>query len=46
MVNCKKSDMKIFRKIVAVVSKAMVRVANGSASANYCYQPKKPKTLK
>ena len=44
MVKCKKTDRKIIRKIVAAVSKSMVRVANGTASTNFSYQPKKPKT--
>lgn len=42
MVNCKKTDRKIIRKIVAAVSKSMVRAANGTASTNFNYQPKKP----
>ena len=46
MVNCKKTDRKIIRKIVAAVSKSMVKLANGTVSTNFNYQPKKPKTIK
>lgn len=37
---------KVLRSIVASASKSMVKVANGTASMNYIYQPKKPSTLK
>lgn len=40
------SKKKILRSIVASASKAMVKVANGTASMNYIYQPKKPSSLK
>lgn len=43
MVNRKKDDKKILRKMVATVSTSFVRVANGTASTNFSYQPKKPK---
>ncbi len=37
---------KVLRNTVATVSKAMVKIANGTASVNYTYQPKKPAGLK
>ena len=37
---------KVLRGMVASVSKAMVKMSNGTASANYTYQPKKPTGLK
>lgn len=37
---------KVLRNIVATVSKSMVKMANGTASINYTYQPKKPSALK
>lgn len=36
----------ILRNMVASVSKTMVKMANGTASTNYIYQPKKPSSLK
>lgn len=34
------------RNIVATISMNMVKIANGSASSNYSYQPKEPENLK
>ncbi len=35
----------IIRSIIAVLLLAMVSLANGTASSNYNYQPKKPKCI-
>lgn len=32
----------VFRSVVAVLLLAMVSLANGTASTNFSYQPKKP----
>ena len=37
---------KVLRNVVAAVSKTMVKMANGTASVNFIYQPKKPSSLK
>lgn len=36
----------VLRNMVALVSKTMVKMANGTASMHYIYQPKKPSSLK
>ena len=35
----------VLRNIVISVSKNMVKIANGSASGNYTYQPKEPVSI-
>ncbi len=40
------NNKKVLRNMVATVSKIMVKIANGTASVNYTYQPKKPAVLK
>ena len=40
------NNKKIMRSVVAKISKTMVKMANGTASANYIFQPKKPAGLK
>lgn len=37
---------KVLGNMVASISKTMVKMANGTASFNYTYQPKKPGVLK
>ena len=37
---------KVTKKMVDLVTKTMVKMANGTASAHYIYQPKKPVSLK
>lgn len=41
-----KNNKNLLKSLVASASKAMVKMANGTASMNYSYQPKKPETLK
>ncbi len=41
-----KNNKKALKNLVATVSKTMVKMANGTASANYIYQPKKPESMK
>lgn len=36
----------VLRNMVASVSKTMVKMANGTASLHYIYQPKKPNSLR
>ena len=40
------NNKRIMKNIVASISKTMVKMANGTASANYIFQPKKPAGLK
>lgn len=40
------SNKKVVKRIVASISKTMVKMANGTASTHYIYQPKKPASLK
>lgn len=35
----------VFKSVVALLLLAMVSLANGTASTNYTYQPKKPKSV-
>lgn len=42
MVNRKMAVRKVLRNIVVAVTIIMVSVANGTASTNFNYQPKKP----
>lgn len=36
----------VLKSMVASVSKTMVKMANGTASTNFIYQPKKPNSLR
>lgn len=41
-----KQAKRIIKNVIKTISLGMVKISNGSASANFSYQPKEPRDLK